>query len=86
MSISQGALTEKRTISRMMHAAAMEPLFLQKRFLWILTVPVTFLLCHYAPLPFLTIYAISLLPELIKCIFGGVLLRKTNWIRNITLS
>lgn len=55
-------------------------------FLWILTVPVTFLLCHYAPLPFLTIYAISLLPELIKCIFGGVLLRKTNWIRNITLS
>ena len=48
--------------------------------------PVTFLLCHYAPMPFLTIYGISLLPELVKCIFGGVLLRKTNWIRNITLS
>ena len=55
-------------------------------FLWLLTVPVTFLLCHYAPMPFLTIYGISLLPELVKCIFGGVLLRKTNWIRNITLS
>lgn len=54
-------------------------------FLWILTIPVTFLLCHYAPLPFLAIYGISLLPELVKCLFGAVLLRKTNWIKNLTL-
>ena len=55
-------------------------------FLWIVTIPLTFALCHYAPLPFLVIYGISLLPEVVKCVFGTCLLRKTNWIRNITLS
>lgn len=55
-------------------------------FLWILVVPVTFLMCHYAPLPFLAIYGICLLPELVKCVFGAFLLRKSRWIRNLTLS
>ena len=55
-------------------------------FLWIVTIPLTFALCHYAPLPFLVIYGISLLPEVVKCVFGTCLLRKTNWIKNLTLS
>ena len=55
-------------------------------FLWIIANPLTFALCHYAPLPFLTIYGISLVPEVIKCVFGSSLLRRTNWIKNLTLS
>ena len=55
-------------------------------FLWILVVPVTFAMCHYAPLPFLVVYGICLLPEAVKCIFGACLLKKTRWIKNLTLS
>ena len=55
-------------------------------FLWLVTNPLTFVLCHYVPLPFLVIYGISLLPEVIKCGFGACLLRKTNWIKTLTLS
>ena len=55
-------------------------------FLWLVTNPLTFVLCHYVPLPFLVIYGISLLPEIIKCGFGACLLRKTNWIKTLTLS
>ena len=55
-------------------------------FLWIVTIPLTFVLCHYVPLPFLVIYGISLLPEVVKCIFGTFLLKKTHWVRNLTLS
>ena len=54
-------------------------------FLWIVTIPVTFVLCHYVPLPFLVIYGISLLPEVVKCVFGACLLKKTRWVRNLTL-
>ena len=54
-------------------------------YLWILVVPLTFVVCHFSGLPFLAIYAISLLPELTKCIFGACLLRKTRWVKNLTL-
>ena len=55
-------------------------------YLWILVVPMTFVMCHYASLPFLVIYGICLLPELIKCIFGACLLWKARWIKNLTLA
>lgn len=54
-------------------------------YLWLLVVPLTFVICHFTQLPFLVIYGITLLPELTKCIFGTILLRKTPWIRNLTL-
>ena len=55
-------------------------------YLWLFVVPLTFVVCHFSGLPFLVIYGISLLPELIKCIFGGILLKKIPWVRNLTLS
>ena len=55
-------------------------------FLCLLVVPVTFLMCHYAPLPFLAIYAVCLSSELVKSVFGAFLLRKARWIRNLTLT
>jgi Na+-driven multidrug efflux pump len=54
-------------------------------YLWLFVVPLTFVICHFTQLPFLVIYGITLLPELTKCIFGSILLRKAPWIRNLTL-
>ena len=55
-------------------------------YLWLFVIPLTFVVCHFAPLPFPIIYGICLLPELTKCIFGTILLWKSPWIRNLTLS
>lgn len=55
-------------------------------FLWLIVVPVTFIMCHFAPLPFLVVYGICLLSEPLKCILGTVMLRKIRWIKNLTLS
>lgn len=55
-------------------------------YLWLFVVPLTFVVCHFSSLPFPVIYGISLLPELTKCIFGGILLKKIPWVRNLTLS
>ena len=54
-------------------------------YLWLFVIPITFAVCHFTKLPFPVIYGITLLPELTKCIFGAILLRKTPWIRNLTL-
>ena len=54
-------------------------------YLWLFVVPLTFVVCHFTHLPFPVVYGITLLPELTKCIFGGILLRKAPWIRNLTL-
>ena len=54
-------------------------------YLWLFVVPLTFVVCHFTTLPFLVVYGITLLPELIKCVFGSCLLQKAPWIRNLTL-
>ena len=54
-------------------------------YLWMVMVPLTFVMCHFTNLPFPVIYGITMLPELTKCIFGTCLLRKVRWIRNLTL-
>ena len=55
-------------------------------YLWLCVVPLTFVMCHFSGLPFLAIYAVCLLSEPFKAVFGTILLRKTNWIKNLTLS
>ena len=55
-------------------------------FLWFLVVPITFALCHFAPLPFLVVYALCLSMDLFKSLFGTFLLRKARWIKNLTLA
>ena len=54
-------------------------------YLWLLVIPLTFVICRFSNLPFPVIYGITLLPELVKCVFGGCLLKKAPWIRNLTL-
>ena len=55
-------------------------------FLWIVVAPLTFVMCHFVPLPFPVVYSISLLPELIKAAFGKYLLSKDSWMKNLTAS
>ena len=50
---------------------------------WLISVPVAWCLVHLTSLPVTTIYLLVQLAEIIKCIFGYVLLRRGVWMNNI---
>ena len=52
--------------------------------IWIMYLPVSFLLSRFTNMPFLAIYAICNGTELIKCIVGGALIRSGIWIQYLT--
>ncbi len=52
-------------------------------YMWVINVPVAFLLMEYTALPFLVIYAICHAVNIFKCILGGWLVKKGIWIRTI---
>lgn len=52
-------------------------------FIWVVCVPVAFVLTEFTSLTILPIFAIVQALELIKCILGAILLEKGVWIRNI---
>ncbi len=52
-------------------------------FVWAISVPAAFLLCHFSPLSILPIYAICQGLNLLKCLIGGYFVKKGNWIKNI---
>lgn len=52
-------------------------------FIWVVCVPVAFVLTEFTALTILPIFAIVQALELIKCILGAILLEKGVWIRNI---
>jgi len=52
---------------------------------WLISVPVAWCLVHLTSLPVTTIYLLVQLAEIIKCIFGYVLLRRGVWMNNIVV-
>lgn len=52
-------------------------------FVWIISVPVAFILCNFTSINILPIYAISQGLNLIKCVLGFIFVKKGAWIRNI---
>lgn len=52
-------------------------------YIWIVSMPLAFILVHYTSLDIVTIYAITQAQDLIKCIIGGILLKKGIWVHNI---
>ncbi len=52
-------------------------------FMWIISVPVAFLLSNFTSLNILWLYAIVQLINIIKCIIGYIFVKKGVWIRNI---
>ena len=52
-------------------------------YLWIIAIPVTKLLVTFSNLDVTTIYGISYYIDIIKCIFGYILLRRRTWVNNL---
>lgn len=52
-------------------------------YMWVLAIPVVFILCRFTALPIQLVYLISMLTDLIKCAIGFVLVKKGVWIHNI---
>ena len=52
--------------------------------IWVLYLPISFLLSRFTNLPFLAIYAICNCSDLIKCIVGRKLIRSGTWIQYLT--
>ena len=52
--------------------------------IWLLYLPISFLLSRFTGLPFLAIFAICNGTDLIKCVVGGALIRSGIWIQTLT--
>ena len=53
-------------------------------FLWVVAVPVAFVLSRFTGMPIVPLYFICQLTDLIKCVLGFILLKKGVWIHNLT--
>ncbi len=53
-------------------------------FLWVVTVPVIFLLSRLTSLPIVPLFALGQLPDLLKCFAGYTMVKKGAWINNLT--
>ena len=54
--------------------------------IWMLYLPISFLLSRFTGLPFLVIYALCNSADIIKCVVGSVLIRSGVWIQYLTES
>lgn len=52
-------------------------------FVWAISVPAAFLLCNYTGLSILPIYTICQSLNLLKCLIGGIFVKRGKWIKNI---
>lgn len=52
--------------------------------LWLLTAPLIYCLSRFTDLPIVPLYAMSFLPNLLKCVVAFFLIRKGDWIQNLT--
>ena len=59
-------------------------LFFDSVFIWMIMIPLSFILVRYTDMDIITVYLTVSLTELIKCFVGRFMLRKGIWIRNIT--
>lgn len=53
--------------------------------IWVINVPVVYFAVHYTDMSIGWVYALSQLVNLIKCVFGFILVKKGVWIHNITV-
>lgn len=52
-------------------------------FMWVVSVPLAFILSRYTALPILTLYFCCQAVEVVKCVIGYALLKKGSWVRNV---
>lgn len=53
-------------------------------YVWVCSVPIAFCLSRFTALTILPLYGICQFSDLIKCVLGAYLLKKGNWIQNLT--
>lgn len=53
-------------------------------FMWCINVPLAFFLSRFTGWPILPIYAICQSLDIVKCIFGRIMVKKGTWIQNLT--
>lgn len=51
--------------------------------IWLLCIPLAFLLCHFTSLPVTAIYALCYAGDVIKCVIGSIIIKKGVWIQNL---
>lgn len=51
--------------------------------LWLISIPLAYVLTRYTSLPIVLIYGICQAADLLKCIFGFILVKKGIWLNNI---
>ena len=52
-------------------------------FVWVISVPIAFILSEFTSIGILPLYAICLFVNILKCFIGGILVHKGVWIKNI---
>ena len=55
-------------------------------FSWVVNVPIAFVLAHYTGLGILAVYSLSVFTVVIKCILGGILVKKRYWVNTLSAS
>ena len=52
-------------------------------YVWTVTVPIAYVLVNFTTIPFITVYALCIYSDIIKCTLGYIMLKKGIWMRNI---
>lgn len=63
---------------------AMVTLLFDSGSVWILCLPIAFFLSRYTDVPILSLYALVLATDIVKCFIGYFLVKDDGWIRNLT--
>ncbi len=53
-------------------------------YMWVVSVPIAYILSRYTAVPIVGLYALCLSTEALKCFIGALLLRSDAWIQNLT--
>ena len=52
-------------------------------FVWLINVPMAYCLSRFTSVPIVPLYAICMSAELLKCVLGTYMLKKSDWIQNL---
>ncbi len=53
-------------------------------FSWLIIIPITYCLCHFTAISVEWVFLVSRATFIIKCLMGWLIMKKVNWIQNLT--
>ena len=54
-------------------------------FVWLYSLPITFILCHFTNLSILVIACVPITADILKCFFGYYIIKSGRWIQNLSM-